>query len=129
MIALSCSRCGHSIEIIDSMRGQSVRCARCGTTLSPVLPVSAPQTELGMPILESFTDEVNLADHADLTMTNQNSQDETQKPNASNRTAHFPFLSPAKGPHELGWLGHYRVIRLLGQGGMGIVFEAIDTHL
>src|SRR5262245_45511009 len=41
----------------------------------------------------------------------------------------FDFLSPPVHDGDLGSLGAYRVLRLLGQGGMGIVFEAIDTQL
>src|SRR5205807_4757150 len=36
---------------------------------------------------------------------------------------------PPEGPDELGRLAHYRVVNLLGQGGMGLVFEAEDMHL
>jgi urea transport system substrate-binding protein len=32
-------------------------------------------------------------------------------------------------PDELGWLAHYRVLKVLGRGGMGMVFQAEDTHL
>ena len=39
------------------------------------------------------------------------------------------FLAPAVGPDEIGRLAHYRVLKVLGQGGMGIVFLAEDTHL
>jgi WD40 repeat protein/serine/threonine protein kinase len=39
------------------------------------------------------------------------------------------LLEPARGPGELGWLGPYRVLRLLGAGGMGAVFAAEDPHL
>ena len=37
--------------------------------------------------------------------------------------------SPDGATDEMGRLGHYRVIRQLGQGGMGYVFEAEDSKL
>src|SRR5688572_4325424 len=39
------------------------------------------------------------------------------------------LLAPAQGPGELGRLGPYRVLRVLGMGGMGVVFEAEDPLL
>ncbi|HMF12951.1 MAG TPA: protein kinase, partial [Gemmataceae bacterium] len=39
------------------------------------------------------------------------------------------FLKPPLAEGELGWLAHYRVLRVLGAGGMGMVLEAEDTHL
>jgi serine/threonine protein kinase/Leucine-rich repeat (LRR) protein len=41
----------------------------------------------------------------------------------------FDFLLPAQGPDEIGRLAHYRVLKVLGEGGMGIVFLAEDTLL
>jgi urea transport system substrate-binding protein len=39
------------------------------------------------------------------------------------------FLDPPLADGELGWLAQFRVIRVLGMGGMGMVLEAEDTHL
>lgn len=40
-----------------------------------------------------------------------------------------PFLSPPVEPDEIGRLAQFRVLRLLGQGGMGMVFLAEDLAL
>src|SRR3954467_3586378 len=44
------------------------------------------------------------------------------------RTAGLEFLAPARAQGELGWLGKYRVRRVLGQGGMGAPPRAEDTR-
>jgi hypothetical protein len=44
-------------------------------------------------------------------------------------TTGFPFLAPPEAAGELGRLGEYRVLALLGEGGMGFVFRGEDTAL
>src|SRR5438132_14025786 len=41
----------------------------------------------------------------------------------------FDYLAPPVELDELGRLAHYRVLKVLGKGGMGTVFMAEDTRL
>jgi tRNA A-37 threonylcarbamoyl transferase component Bud32 len=41
----------------------------------------------------------------------------------------YDFLAPPQGPGEIGRLGGYRVLKVLGSGGMGVVFEGEDVRL
>jgi serine/threonine protein kinase len=54
---------------------------------------------------------------------------ETLESDALIEDTEIDFLRPAEGPGELGRLGDYRVLRILGAGSMGIVFEAEDIKL
>lgn len=43
--------------------------------------------------------------------------------------AEYPFLEPPESEGALAHLGFYSIIRVLGSGGMGVVFEAVDQRL
>jgi WD40 repeat protein len=38
-------------------------------------------------------------------------------------------LAPPQAPDEIGRLGGYRILKMLGSGGMGMVYQAEDVHL
>jgi serine/threonine protein kinase/DNA-directed RNA polymerase subunit RPC12/RpoP len=125
MIALRCAHCSHQIEVSEVASEREITCPRCGQLVSSK-SVAEDVTMVSAQIISGSS----AADSSAEAPTEKEGDDEeTMSPYSSGDVKVFPFLSPAKGPTELGMLAHYRVMRLLGQGGMGIVFEAIDTQL
>jgi serine/threonine protein kinase len=51
-----------------------------------------------------------------------------QAPNETTQEL-YAFLAPPRQSGEIGWLGPYRVLKVLGIGGMGVVFQAEDPQL
>ena len=125
MIALKCARCGHAVQLRAATQEREIACPHCGLKM-PSDSASADSKTISAPASPPGTE----ADFSVMALTKKEPlADETLAPRAATKVEVFSFLSPAQQSDELGWLAHYRVMRLLGQGGMGIVFEAIDTQL
>src|SRR5262249_29196390 len=107
MIAFACPHCGASLQVKDSLAGTTGPCPKCSHTvqapaaagLSSASRAGAQQT-LRPPASaeETSSDELELAPPAE-----------------------YPFLASPKGADELGRLGPYRVLKVLGTGAMGVV--------
>src|SRR5262245_7441111 len=100
MIAFSCPHCGAQLQVKDGMAGTTAPCPRCSQVVQAP-PADAPsasdsargQSTLRPPLAAEDTAPSipQLAPHPD-----------------------YPFLGPADAPDELGRLGHYRVLKVLG---------------
>jgi serine/threonine protein kinase len=112
MIAFLCSGCGARLRVKGEFAGTKGKCPRCGQSIeaprSEASDAASPPPQPGRAnggARAVFEADSALAD------------------------IDIGFLAPPREPGELGRLGSYRVLKILGSGGMGIVFQAEDLNL
>jgi serine/threonine protein kinase/DNA-directed RNA polymerase subunit RPC12/RpoP len=142
MISFKCSTCGQQITVADDQIGRTTVCVRCRQPITIREPSPEPArvgpdvaggtpTPINEPVpswSEPTRDFSGAPESATLPPRDARSPTPVQVP-AGLSPEYYDFLAPAQDPGELGRLGPYRVLGVLGTGGMGVVFRAQDPQL
>src|SRR6516162_3071730 len=134
MIALSCVHCGEKMIVTDEPGGKRGKCARCGPTVfippSPSASGSLSATTLSRkPRPRPEPPPVSAPTIAYPPPSTSPEAPTRVEPPPGPPAEWLAMLAPPQGEGELGRLRDYRVMRVLGSGGMGVVFQGEDVLL
>jgi formylglycine-generating enzyme required for sulfatase activity/serine/threonine protein kinase len=122
MLSFPCPACGKTLKVKAAAAGKKAKCPHCQAPLQ----VPGPVEDRTIPPQQAPR-------HAEArTLGGQKPNaagGDTVSPPAAGNQELYDFLSPSQQPDEIGRLGEFRVLKVLGAGGMGVVFLGEDPKL
>jgi len=135
MISFNCTGCKQKLQVKDDLAGKKIKCPKCGqlaVVSSPILTVAGQSNVQADPPLtphQSLSGQETVAPQQAGEPASSGETVSPQPDNSGPSRDAYDFLAPSQAADEIGRLGTYRVLKVLGQGAMGVVFLAEDPHL
>jgi WD40 repeat protein/serine/threonine protein kinase len=129
MIAFSCPACRKKLSVKEPLAGKKVRCPACGQTIA-VSAAASVQAAVEAAASSGPTDPTGRPEpDRGPTQSGSSQSQATQGAAADAGPTLTDFLAPPQLDDELGRLGGFRILKVLGHGGMGVVFQGEDPRL